>query len=641
MATSPRKFRFFISVKAKLFGGFLAMTMLIAGLGGYALVSIDNAGNVVTDTFDRPLMAVNFARSASQTFSALEIETLRSSDPENPEVYFNWLAEEFTEDLKIARERSISPKADAFFEDVTRDFAEWKVRERTALGADERTTENDELSLQIEESLDIIVELQTNESFRNRESALATMARIRQFSFIAVAAAIMLTLGLTAWIAVTIIRPLKSAARAAAKISAGELNVKIPRGGQDETGQLLRTMQSMQSSIRTRMATEQDLRTLAQHRLADSLENSKDAVLLTDVDSQIIVANPGVVVLFPNLLDEMTETALIGLACETLFSADGVPLHLEQDGPQTGNEFRLPDGRWVRVNASATREGGRLFIWSDITESKTHAERLRIARDAAEAASRAKTLFLATMSHEMNTPLNAIIGLSDVLKMQHSASGGNSSHAEMAAMISQSGSNMAQIVKDVLEIASDDEAIIALAQLNAIDLADPIERAVLSFKSKVDRAKVRLIWSRPEMPNQIAADAADMEQLAVKLIDNAIKFNRPGGAVKVQLTPLSDHRVRLDIIDTGIGIAADDHDRILQPFVQLDTGYTRTVDGTGLGLCVADRIARRHGTQLQIHSTPGKGSVFSVLFRRKVAPTKRDTSNGSETSQRNTERHAA
>lgn len=604
-----------ISVKAKLFGGFLAMTLLIAGLGGYFLISIDNAGQVVTNTFDRPLMAVNFARSASQTFAALEIETLRPSDPDNPKVNFDALGQQFTENLRIARERSIAPRAEAFFDDVTRGFATWQTVERARLGEGQPAAQTEDLGPQIEENLDIIVELQTNESFRNRESAIAVMARIHQFSFMAVTAALLLTLGLTAWIAVTIIRPLKAAADAAAKISAGELNVDIPPGGQDETGQLLRTMRSMQSNIRTRMEAEQDSRTLAQLRLADSVENSKNAVLLTDVDGKIIVANPGVKSFFPGLFDQTEAEDLLGVAYADMFSDGGTPLYLDQTRPDGSDEFQTSDNRWVSVNASVTREGGRLFIWSDITESKNQAERLRRARDAAEAASRAKTLFLAAMSHEMNTPLNAIIGLSDVLRMQQA---GDEETANMLGLISQSGDHMAKIVRDVLDIASDDDDVLDIAELAPIDPVDPLTRAVQSLTASARENNVRLLWSPPDSPLPIAADAADVELLAAKLLDNAIKFNRPGGAVKMQLTPVGTGQVRLDIIDNGIGIAPKDTSRILEPFVQVDEGYSRAVDGTGLGLCVASRIARQHATHLQIRSTPGKGSVFSVLFQRKA-----------------------
>jgi two-component system phosphate regulon sensor histidine kinase PhoR len=128
-----------------------------------------------------------------------------------------------------------------------------------------------------------------------------------------------------------------------------------------------------------------------------------------------------------------------------------------------------------------------------------------------------------------------------------------------------------------------------------------------------------LIWAAPQDLFQIAGDSGDLEILAKKLIDNSIKFNRPGGAVKVQISAEGDAAVTLDIIDSGIGIEADQFDRILQPFAQIDEGYTRAVDGTGLGLCIAERIAKRHGTSLKIRSTFGKGSAFSITFARKVA----------------------
>lgn len=608
MIRSP--FKFLVSVKAKLFAGFLAMTFLIAGLGGYALLSIGNAGDVVTDTFDRPLMAVNFARSAGQTFSALEIETLRPSDVDNPHAEFDRLVTQFREDLEVARARSIAPRADSFFDDIMSDFTSWEKSERARLGQTGLTQRNDALSEVIEENLDIVIELQTNQSFRNREQAISTMARIRRFSLIAVGAALVLTLGLTAWIAMTIIRPLKAAAGAAAQISAGRLDALIPKGGEDETGQLLKTMRSMQTNIRDRMAQEQDLRTLAQHRLADSLENSKDGVLLTDIDGRIIVANPGVNQLFQNL----SEQPLVGQMCGTLFAADGVPVGLRQDGPQQGGEFQLDDGRWLRVNASATREGGRLFIWSDITESKQRAEHLRQARDAAEAASRAKTMFMAAMSHELNTPLNAIVGLSDVLQMEYRKPGRDPSHADMAGLISQSGSHIAQIVRDVLEIANDDTDVIDLSTLPEVDLREAVDQAISGVRDLAARSGVRLIWTKPAAAQAVQGDAPELQQLAAKLLDNAVKFNRSGGAVKAQLSETQTGQIRLDIIDTGIGIDPQDFDHILQPFQQVDEGYSRAVDGTGLGLCIVNRIAKRHGAELKIQSALDKGSVFSVIF---------------------------
>ncbi|GLQ20714.1 ATP-binding protein [Algimonas porphyrae] len=602
--------RLLVSVKQKLFAGFLAMTVLIASLGGYALLSINDAGQVVTDTFDRPLMAINFARSASQAFAALELEVFRPSDPDNPFAAFDTLSVRFTEDLAVARERSIAPRADDFFEDVAQDFRIWenRVRGQTAAGRIDQDLES--LALTIETNLDIIVELQTNESFRNREAALSAMALVRRYTGYALSAALFLTVGLSIWLALTIVRPLKAAARVAEQISAGRLNTLIPKGGDDETGQLLRTMRDMQSNIRERMEMEQDLRTLAQHRLADSLENSKDAILLTDVDGCIILANPGVMSLF----DAQLTGDIVGSPCESHFGIDGVPRTIGSAGLQEGNNFQLPDGRWVRVNASTTREGGRLFIWSDITESRDRSERLRIALTDAQAASRAKTMFLAAMGHELNTPLNAIVGLSDVLQREFSKDDGHASYAGMVGLISESGGKIAQIVRDMLEIANGETDPVDLGKLPSTDLRSAVDAGMKDLTALAAERSVKLIWNRPDHACEVKGEMDDLSQLVFKLLDNGVKFNRPGGAVKAQINVRPDGRLRLDVIDTGIGIKPDDFDRICQPFIQLDAGYSRAVDGTGLGLSIVDRIARRLGGNLSVRSVPGKGSVFTVTL---------------------------
>ena len=625
-ALTPRlPARFLRSVAGKLFGGFLAMALLIAALGGFALSALGQAGGVVEDTYDRPLMAVNFARSASQTFAMLEIESLRAQggteadtvvvDRQAQVERFDELSARFAADLQVARERSISDRAAPIFDAIDTDFAVWVARERAAFGG-RASAENHTRALAIEENLDIVVELQTNESFRDREAALAGMAATRRLTQLAAYAALALAVGLTIWIGVTIIRPLKSAAGAAARISAGDFDVAIPAGGEDETGQLLRTLSDMRDNIRRRMEQEQDARALAQARLSDSLENSQDAVVLTDREARIIVANPAVGDVFAGLA-QLPE--LLGRDARDFVGPDGVPRGATREAKnraQSGQcDFQLAGGRWYRVNASATREGGRLFIWTDITQSRQTAQRLREARDAAQTANRAKSRFLAAMSHELNTPLNAIIGLADVIGA--GAKRSDTKTAEMARMISDSGMNMARIVRDVLEIASDEDAdagVNAGRPLDRARLCKAVDRSVHGLRDTARETGVRLLWACPPAPIDINGDAADLQLLVDKLLHNALRFNRPGGTAKVELRTLANGRVRLDVIDNGIGIAEGDLSRIMEPFTQASEGFSRTADGTGLGLAVAARIARRHGSTLEVRSREGRGSVFSVTF---------------------------
>ena len=135
------------------------------------------------------------------------------------------------------------------------------------------------------------------------------MEKVKKYTFMAILGALLLTFLLSAWISFTIIRPLNFAAEAARKISAGNLDAEIPAGGMDETGALLKTMTAMQQNIRDRMGREQNLKTLAQDRLADSIENSADSILLTDSTGVIIVANPQVKIMFPEFKNCLLYTS--------------------------------------------------------------------------------------------------------------------------------------------------------------------------------------------------------------------------------------------------------------------------------------------------------------------------------------------
>ena len=322
------------SVTAKLLVGFLTMVLMIISLGAFALGSLTDATDVVADTFDRPLMAINFARAASQKFSSLEIEILRFQVNEAAAKVnlegFDAISQGFRDDLDVARSRSISERADSVFAEVDADFFLWSQAQRARLEQSLSLSsqisgfphQELERAMRITENLDIIVELQTNESFRNREAAISKMDSIRNISKFAAISALLVAVSLSVWIAWTIIRPLKSAAYAAKQISKGRLDINIPTDGRDETGFLLRAMKDMQDNIRVRMEREQDLRTLAQDRLTDSLENSKDAVLLTDVDGKINVANPDVKTLFAGVTK---SKALIGLQAKEFLDSNGIP----------------------------------------------------------------------------------------------------------------------------------------------------------------------------------------------------------------------------------------------------------------------------------------------------------------------------
>lgn len=599
-------FKVLISVKAKLFFSFLAMTVLLAALGGYSLYSITQTGNTVKDTFDRPLMAINFARAAGQNFAQMELAALRGSEVESlPE-----LLEVFEGDVAVAKERSISERATPFFEELdglTKDWA--RIALSGAASTEQSQAQRREIAEQVIDNLDIIVELQTNESFRNRETALAGVEKVKRYSLIASAAALILSFLLSAWLAVTIINPLKAAAAAARKISAGNLQTKIPEGGEDETGVLLKTLSVMQKNIAWRMEKEQSSRALAQTRLAESLENSKDAILLTDIEAKIIVANQQVETLFPDL----AEKDIIGSDLAKHFDMNGAPLSIGNEFFPEDNEIFLADGRWARVNASRTEEGGLLMIWTDITHAKEINRNLMEAKEQAEAADKAKTLFLAAMSHELRTPLNAVIGFSDVIKMHLETQNGAEKHVELAELISQNGSQLLNIVKDVLDVASTNDMDNMNVQRERINVIDVIDYSVATMREEISEKKLQLIWQGFD-DVFVSGDNLRLGQALLNLIGNAVKFNRPGGAVKIDVALSNDNQVHIHVIDNGIGISSEHIDQVTKPFVQADDSYTRQHGGTGLGLAVVKKIMSRHHGELTLRSQAGRGTCATLTL---------------------------
>lgn len=604
-------FRVLISVRSKLFFGFLTMTLIIAVLGGYAFISLGSAGQSLKTTFDRPLMAVNFSRSASQLFSELQIGEYEQGEAwavRDPQLVSDGI-ELFQADLAIAKERSIAPRAKPFFEQIETDLVRWE--NLTKLPVSPGTQEEKRLIAgDIAGNLDIIVELQTNQSFRIREATLDQISKFNRYLLWAIGIAVALTLGLSAWIAVTIINPLKAAAIAARKISAGDFTAEIPKGGDDETGALLKTMAVMQANIGQRMGQEQSLRALAQDRLADSLKNSQDAILLTDENDVIIVSNPQTQSIFPSL----RNVDLVGASYLDHFQKTGAPLLGCESFDLERQEIALSEGRWAHVSASQTQEGGRLFIWTDITDAKIRSQNLREAKEAAEAADKAKSLFLAAMSHELRTPLNAVIGFSDIIKSEQERQGGNENHAKLADLISQSGAHLLSIVKDVLSIADGGNTAEIKAEFAPVDISKIIEFTCSASKPDADQKRIKILQNIEGGALPVSGDKSRLQQAVFHLLSNSIKFGREGGVVKMTAQADEGGTIRIDVIDNGIGISPENLNAIIEPFAQVESGYTRSYDGAGLGLTLVKKIMDLHGGQMRIRSKLGKGTVISLFL---------------------------
>jgi PAS domain S-box-containing protein len=244
---------------------------------------------------------------------------------------------------------------------------------------------------------------------------------------------------------------------------------------------------------------------------------------------------------------------------------------------------------------------------SDITERKQLEVQLAEAKEAAESASYRKTRFLANMSHEFRTPLNAVIGFSEMLER---GIGGSLSDQQKRYVqnISVSGYHLLELVNDILDIAKI-EAGKTILTMEEIPVHAVIEVLQGILEEKLHEKSVELTFEVDVALGTIWADRPRLNQILLNLIGNAIKFNRVGGKVTVQFT-LDKENLVCQVLDTGIGIPDDKISHLFSEFYQVDDSLSRSHEGTGLGLALTKKLVELHGGHIQAFSRLSEGSRF-------------------------------
>lgn len=279
--------------------------------------------------------------------------------------------------------------------------------------------------------------------------------------------------------------------------------------------------------------------------------------------------------------------------------------------------------RWVIARGRVERDGdgkpnGITGVVLDITKRKLAEEQLRITRDAAEAANRAKDQFLAVLSHELRTPLSPI--LSTVARLDEDRELPERYRASVA-MIRRNIELETQLIDDLLDVSRIASGKLRL-QLQPVEVHAVLEHALETCRGEIAAKSLHIEQKLDAKEVNVIADPARLQQVFWNLLRNAAKFTPNGGHIFVRSWNPSDRRVAIEVRDTGVGIPAAALARVFLPFEQGETNVTRQFGGLGLGLAICKAVMETHGGSIQVFSAgAGKGATFTVEMAVSHSPT--------------------
>lgn len=284
--------------------------------------------------------------------------------------------------------------------------------------------------------------------------------------------------------------------------------------------------------------------------------------------------------------------------------------------------LRCKDGlyKWILcrgtvVKADAEGRPLRMIgIHSDISDQKKTQEALIEAREVAERANKAKSEFLSNMSHELRTPMNAILGFGQLLQYDDSLSEENRDNVEE---ILKAGRHLLGLINEVLDLAKIESGRIDLF-LEAVEVRPLAEECLRLLSAEASKRRVT-IYNKCPPALCVRADRMRLKQVLVNLFSNALKYNRAGGELRVEVQPMPGGRLRITVDDTGKGIAPERLEELFQPFNRLGSENSG-IEGTGIGLTITRRLVEMMGGSVGVHSELGQGTQFWIELSMDSAP---------------------
>ncbi|HEY0953128.1 MAG TPA: ATP-binding protein [Roseateles sp.] len=443
-------------------------------------------------------------------------------------------------------------------------------------------------------------------------------------------------------------RPVARLGSLAQRVAQGDLGAQEKIERDDEIGELTARFNAM--SLKLRSAADQVQLTAEGLRASEAryrslFENATEGIFQADADGRVLSMNRAL-------------TQMLGLGSQSpvgrrLRAVSGIArdemLRVAQAMDEWGKvqqvqlQLRAQSGRplwvelsahWVETDGGERRVEGmvsdisrRRQAEAELTRYREHLEDLVNERTAelseaklrAEGANQAKGRFLATMSHEFRTPLNAILGFTQLMQMDAAIPANQKAKLQM---MRDSGLHLLELISDVLDMASIEAGKVSLKPAPA-ELRSLVEMACDSVRLRAEQKNLSFFADiDPDLPGQVVVDGQRLRQVLLNLLSNAVKFTDSGTVTlsAALLEPPQDGhaRLRFAVTDSGIGMTPAQQARLFQAFEQVSDD-SRHIGGTGLGLSISQQLVRLMGSQIQVQSTAGQGSSFSFELRLALA----------------------